>query len=656
MHSSAPDFGVYNSTGKLLAGNKNFEEYAELAKQLDIKRSALYVETRKGEIFLGCSLLVKITRGREERVVFIASYAPEEITYDTTSIFSSSAASTSISTSSSSTASTSISTPASSSIPTSDMGLIKRFYREAKSHVENLETIRYQVLGLWEAGDLEGIHTTGVPTKSIAYPAGKLLSGQRVSVRTSDLSNGIPFIGSLISKFSPLNFLDFSFALSLSPSPVDSSVSPGEPDPDFYLESGEVRPYPGQPSYSGRYYELLYESFSRLVENPDFQKHFQTNSGGREEFFERVLESLLENNASEAIDTFASSGAMDSFFGLYRKNPKALKIIVEALLTTHRADHLVIIHDEELAADLITALGEVQPANNKRLEAFLMELYRRLDDQEQKIRIHRHFLEKNIFYENFIAELMQLLENASHVSQGSPDDSALLRLCASASFYGNRREKEAFETGVKKGLAHLSPSNEIDFLKYVINALEMPGEGGKVLLEALIPERATGMNGLKGDAYYPTGNDFILKLRENEVQKLDKWLGRHYLKERKMKKSQQVKKTIKYACSFLLIVIVGLLILLKTFPEPKIPSVTFSENNSTGILPFTIQFENTNFNKNKNGVNESIWEDHSILGDIVNETGGNATDVNSTEVNSAEVNSTEVNLTKVNSTEVNETT
>lgn len=618
MHSSASDFGVYNSTGRLLAGNKNFEEYTELAKQLDIKRSALYVETGAGEILLGCSLLVKIKMGREERVVFIASYAPEDII--------------------------------------SDMSWITRFYREAKSHVENLETIRYQVLGLWETGDLEGIHTTGIPTKSIEYPAGKLLSGQRVSVRTSDLSNGIPFMGGLISKFSLLHSLDFSFALSLSPSPVDSSVSPGEPDPDFFLEAGEALPYPGQPSYSGRYYELLYRSFSRLVENPDFRKHFQTNSGGREEFFERVLESLLENNTPEAIDTFASSGAMDSFFGMYRKNPKALKIIVEALLSTHRADRFVIIHDEELAADLIIALGEVQPANNKRLEAFLMKLYRRLNTREKKIRIHRHFLEKNIFYENFIAELMQLLENASHVPQGSPDDSALLWLCAGASFSGNRREKEAFEAGVKKGLAHLSPSKTIDFLKYVINALEMPGEGGIVLLENLIPERATGMNGLKGDAYYPTGNDFILKLGENEVRKLDKWLGRHYLNERKMKKSQQMKKTIKYTCSLLLIVTVGLLILSKTIPEPKIPSITLSENNSTGILPFTIQLEKTNINRNKSGVNESIWEDTSIPGDIVNETDSNTTDINSTEVNITEVNSTDFNTTKVNSKDVNETT
>ena len=617
MHSSASDFGVYNSTGKLLAGNKNFEEYAELAKQLDIKRSALYVETRSDGILLGCSLLVKIKMGREERVVFIAIYSPEDIP--------------------------------------SDQGLIKRFYREAKSHVESLETIRYQVLCLWEAGDLEGIHTTGTPTKSIAYPAGKLLSGQRVSVRASDLSNGIPLMRGLISKFSPLNSLDFSFALSLSPSPVDISVSPGEPDPDFYLEAGEIRPYPSQPSYSIRYYELLYGSFSRLVENPDFLKHFQTNSGDRGGFFERVLESLLENNASEAIDTFASSGAMDSFFGLYRKNPKALKIIVEAMLSTHRASRLVIIHDEELAAGLIIALGEVQPANNKRLEAFLMELYRRLDSQEQKNRIHRHFLKKNVYYEHFIAELMHLLENESHVSQGSLDDSALLRLCADASFSGNQRGKEAFEAGVKKGLAHLSPSKTIDFLKYVINTLEVPDEGGKVLLEALIPERATGMNGLKGNAYDPAGNDLILKLRDNEVRKLDKWLGRHYLNNRKMKKSQQMKKMIKYACSFLLIVIVGLLILSKTVPESKIPSITFSENNSTGILPFTIQFEKTNSNENKSSGNESIWEDTIVPGDIVNETEGNATDANLTEVNSTEVNSTEVNSTEVNSTEVNST-
>ena len=36
------EYGIYNSTGELLKGDELFEQYTELAKQLDTKRSAFY--------------------------------------------------------------------------------------------------------------------------------------------------------------------------------------------------------------------------------------------------------------------------------------------------------------------------------------------------------------------------------------------------------------------------------------------------------------------------------------------------------------------------------------------------------------------------------------------------------------------------------------
>ncbi|MCQ1536822.1 hypothetical protein FTO70_14305 [Methanosarcina sp. KYL-1] len=671
MHSSAsdfrPDFGVYNSSGKLLAGNESFEGYAELAKQLDIKRSALYVETRKNEILLGCSLLVKIKMGREERAVFIANYAPEEIISRATS----SPVSISTPTYAASAASdTSADTSSSVSTTASDTAWIKRFYGEAKTRLENLETLKYQVLGLWEAGDLEEIHATdinavGIPEKSLAYPAGKLLSGQRVSVRTAGLSDGISFMGSLISKLGPLHSTGLSFALSLYPSPSDVSVSPGEPDPDFHLGSGEIRPDPGQASYAVRFYGLLYGSFTRLAGNPEFRKLLQNNAGNRDKVSGRILESLLENSPSETIDAFASAGAMDSFFGLYRKNPKALKAIVDALFTTHLTSRLIIIHDKGLAADLIMELGEAQP-ENKWLEAFLIELYRGLDDRDTKIRIHRHFLENKVLYETFIAELMLLLEK---LSREKPKDPSLLRMCAGTSFYGNRRGKEAFEAGVKKGLKDLSHSRTTGFLKYAINVLDTPAEGGRILLEALVPEKAAGTTGgLTGGEYGPAGSDFASRLNKTEVRKLDMWLGRDYLKEIKRKKSRKMKKIIIYACSLSLILISGFLILSYMAPGPVLPAITFSENNSTGMLPFTIQLEYPNGNGNESGMNESgvngsgMNESGAAGGfgndTIVNDTDGNATNVsNATEINVTNIsNETEVNATNVsNATEINVT-
>jgi hypothetical protein len=65
------EYGLYNSTGQLLKGNELFEQYSELAKQLDTKRSAFYLQFRENEIIFGSSLIVKAENGREERVVFI---------------------------------------------------------------------------------------------------------------------------------------------------------------------------------------------------------------------------------------------------------------------------------------------------------------------------------------------------------------------------------------------------------------------------------------------------------------------------------------------------------------------------------------------------------------------------------------------------------
>ena len=206
FEDSHSGFAVYSSSGKLLQGSGRFKEaweYSELAKQLDIKRSALYAEVRGRELLLGCSLLVKIRKGREERAVFIECFPKEAVT----------------------------------EIP----GWIRRFYADAKNKTEGLQSIRYQVIGLWKEGDIFDLF----PPKSAGNLPDclekKVLLGEEVSVWTPDLSNGLFLLAGLIFKLKSIIFPGFSFALSLYPSQTDISAGPGETDPDFTFEDGKIR-------------------------------------------------------------------------------------------------------------------------------------------------------------------------------------------------------------------------------------------------------------------------------------------------------------------------------------------------------------------------------------------------------------------------------
>lgn len=200
------EFGVYSSSGRLLHGSEKFKEaweHSELAKQLDIKRSALYAEVRSSEVLLGCSLLVKIHKGREERAVFMECL-PEEIV-------------------------------------TREPGWIDKFYTDAKTRTEELQSIRYQVIGLWKEGDLFSLSPQESSRTLTTSLERKILSGEQVSIWTPDLPDGISFLACLISRLKHIDFQGFSLALSLYPSGTDISAGPGETDPDFTLERGEVR-------------------------------------------------------------------------------------------------------------------------------------------------------------------------------------------------------------------------------------------------------------------------------------------------------------------------------------------------------------------------------------------------------------------------------
>ena len=61
------------------------------------------------------------------------------------------------------------------------------------------------------------------------------------SVRVSKIEDGVLLLLGLVSGLKPALHLPFSFTLSLYPSGLDLSAGPGEPDPDFFLENGNLR-------------------------------------------------------------------------------------------------------------------------------------------------------------------------------------------------------------------------------------------------------------------------------------------------------------------------------------------------------------------------------------------------------------------------------
>jgi hypothetical protein len=94
---------------------------------------------------------------------------------------------------------------------------------------------------LWKEGDIFTLSPPESPENPPDCLERKIILGEEVSVWTPDLSSGLFLLTSLIFKLTPVIFPGFSFALSLYPSRTGISAGPGESDPDFTLEGGELQ-------------------------------------------------------------------------------------------------------------------------------------------------------------------------------------------------------------------------------------------------------------------------------------------------------------------------------------------------------------------------------------------------------------------------------
>lgn len=234
-------YGIYNSTGQLLRGNERFEQYTELAKQLDAKRSAFYLELREDKIIFGCSLSVKAGSGREERVVFIQIHNNLPKQYKITKC---------------------------------NIQSLKNFYEDIKSEIETLNLNKYQLVGLWEELDYKNIKSWTIHNDYLNDTVDEIQSGRNVSVKISGLSGGLSFILKTITTLYQKHKRPLIFNVSQYPSNSDVSVSLIRPNPDFEIEeNGDYRKNNAMESL-GAYKESGQKSVknktSNLITNSEF--------------------------------------------------------------------------------------------------------------------------------------------------------------------------------------------------------------------------------------------------------------------------------------------------------------------------------------------------------------------------------------------------
>jgi hypothetical protein len=223
------EYGLYNSSGQLLKGNELFEQYSELAKQLDTKRSVFYLQLKENEIIFGCSLIVKAANGREERVVFIQVNKNLSSGYKIES----------------------------------NIELLKQFYEIVQYEIETFELKKYQLVGLWSEGDFQNIKEIEIE-RGLKYTLGKISAGKKVSVKISELSSGLNLVLELIVKLK--KNIPLVFDVSQFPSESDVSVSLIKPNPDFEIgENGELQNF--VISESWLHFEKLGEIFYKKRSN-----------------------------------------------------------------------------------------------------------------------------------------------------------------------------------------------------------------------------------------------------------------------------------------------------------------------------------------------------------------------------------------------------
>lgn len=315
-------FAVFNSSGYLLGGDRVFDraEYSEIAKRCDRAECSLYCRVGdRGVLILGRRFLVRAMGGREERVSVVA----ESTSGDITTAF-------------------------------------ETFYDGARGAVENLEDRSYQVVGIWEEGDM--LDHTPISRMSTSSPdltslstkvgsdsrrepvsgalmslcAGKIIANEEVVVRLS-AATGLALIEDV--------FLALRKDCNLK-IPFSCALAKYQPETDLWVtpdEAGQQRKGGHDYEVDGsEYFRALYRYIARgatidTIDRNGFAREAKTR------FFESEGESRI-------IGYFQNRH--DLLFGLYLHDSAALEKLLRGI-PPDRPLNL----SEETSLDVLRALA-----------------------------------------------------------------------------------------------------------------------------------------------------------------------------------------------------------------------------------------------------------------------------------------------------------
>lgn len=571
MQNLDSNFFIYNSTGKIIFGDEDSNEYSGLAKQIDSKSNALYFEFTENEnrriLIMGCSVRVEQVGGREERIVCVGIY---------------------------------------SEYSGNEHTIIKNFYERVILEVNKLQEFNYKIIGLWKKNDLKTIETlqeTQLNEDVTKYIFGKLVANEKISIKSGNTFDAVLIINTIFQKLQHFPECNLKFTASQYPYESDISVCPIEPNPDFELENLNWK----NPPMYREYYLILSKIFQKLP-SEEIEK---LKSGNRETLREslsfKVKDCAFRYQKKNILSIFFTlqsiNQSINKLFELYKDNDAALTDTCKMLSEKIRSIQI----EDEIAFSVILTLSKKKILGDYE-ENILKTLYLNIKNERIKKKLDIELLTRNIVLSYAINDI---------ICRIIKEDSELLHELFDIKL--KNESKESFKNSVTNALSKYGEAELIALLKFIANTIDSPpSEGGKLFHESLKTKLTL------------IGIFYSLKLSSKEAESLDNYFGTQYAAQRKKEINSKRKRIFVGSSTLiigLIIVIMGFIFIQGVFLSPSNNSssnesfisdtlnswlyifwddtpygtVNITANSTSGKAPLTVQFTS-------NIVNATEWK------------------------------------------------
>ena len=548
MQNLVSDFFIYNSTGRIISGDQDLNEYSNLAKQIDAKRNALFFELIENNtvLILGCSVRVEQVGGREERIVCIGIY---------------------------------------SDFHGHEEKVIKEFYERVTVEINDIQKFEYRLIGLWEENDLKNcgnLQDIDINENITKYIYGKLVANEKVSIKSRDSLVAVLIINSIFLKLKSFLKYDFKFTTSQYPFETDISISPIEPNPDFELDE----PYMNwkEPPVYDEYYRIISEVFQEI--STEIKNDMQLKDRDSLSFYAK--NSAFKLCRTKVLNVFSTSQSMNKLFDLYKRDRYVLK---ESFKERSNQIQSMTIENELTVVDIIEICSQHSVSNYPFLDyspsedASLKSLYFKISrDKKSKKKLDIRLLDNNIFLSYSIKDVISCIYSGK--------DTELLNNLCKIEFKANDRGKEKFKEFVDSALSTYQDTQLIELLKFTSNAIKpSPLEGGKIFHDSI------------RTLLYTKASDFTSKLSSKEAESLDSYFGTDYSAQKRNKRNNKRKRIltfVPYILFFCFFIAILVFLLMPDNPsgEDLFDSTNkyFTVNTTSGTTPLTVQFTDNTTN------------------------------------------------------------